>query len=142
MGSSMKKSWEHYSHTADMGIRGFGGTLEEAFASAALAMVAISVDLRKIEPKQQVDVTCEQPDRELLLIDWLNALIYEMAVRKMIFGRFEVKIEGECLIGKVWGEKLDMKKHRPAVEIKGTSYSDLKVARENEQWVAQCIIDI
>jgi SHS2 domain-containing protein len=138
----MKRSWEHYSHTADMGIRGFGATQEEAFASAALAMVAVSVDPKRIEPKQRVDVACEQPDRELLLIDWLNAIIYEMAVRKMIFGRFEVKMDGERLTGKAWGEKLDIKRHKPAVEIKGTSYSDLKVAQEDEHWVAQCIIDI
>ncbi len=138
----MKRSWEHYSHTADMGIRGFGATLEEAFAAAALAMVAVSVDPKRIEPKRRVDVACEQPDRELLLIDWLNAIIYEMAVRKMIFGRFEVKIDGERLTGKAWGEKLDIKRHEPAVEIKGTSYSDLKVAQEDEHWVAQCIIDI
>ena len=138
----MKKSWEHYSHTADMGIRGFGTTMEEAFAAAALAMVAISVDPKKIKHKQKVEVVCEQQENELLLISWLNSLLYEMATRKMLFSKFEVNIKGKYLVGKAWGEKLDLKRHRPVVEIKGTTYSDLKVLQEKGKWIAQCIVDI
>jgi tRNA nucleotidyltransferase (CCA-adding enzyme) len=138
----MKKGWEHYSHTADMGIRGFGSTMEEAFARAALAMVAISVDLKKIKQKQKIEVVCEQQDSELLLIAWLDNLLYEMAVKKMLFSRFEVKITNERLTGRAWGEKLDVKRHQPAVEIKGITYSDLKVAHEKGKWTAQCVVDI
>lgn len=137
-----KKSWEHYSHTADMGIRGFGITMEEAFAAAALAMVAISVEPKKIKQKQKVKVVCEQQENELLLIAWLSSLLYEMATRKMLFSKFEVSIKGEQLTGKAWGEKLDLKRHRPVVEIKGTTYSDLKVMQEKGRWIAQCIVDI
>jgi len=125
-----------------MGIRGFGRTMEEAFAAAATAMVAISVDPERVEQKQKVDIGCEQTDKELLLIEWLNSILYEMATRKMVFGRFEVHVEDERLTGKAWGEKLDIKKHDPGVEIKGTSYSDLKVIERNGKWTAQCIIDI
>jgi SHS2 domain-containing protein len=138
----MKKSWEHYSHTADMGIRGFGTTMEEAFASAALAMVAISVNPRKIEQKQKVEFVCEQDENELLFVEWLNSLLYEMAVKKMLFSRFEVSIKSKQLTGQAWGEKLNIKRHRPVVEIKGISFSDLKVAQEKGRWIAQCIVDI
>lgn len=138
----MKKGWEHYAHTADMGIRGFGSTAEEAFASAALAMVAVSVEPEKIEQKQKVDVTCHENDIELLFIEWLNSILYEMATRKMLFSRFEVAIDGDKLTGRAWGEKLDLKRHQPSVEIKGTSYSDLKVEEKDGKWTAQCIIDI
>jgi SHS2 domain-containing protein len=138
----MKKSWEHYSHTADMGIRGFGATMEDAFAAAALAMVAISVNPAKIKHKEKVEVICEQADNELLFVEWLNSLLYEMATRKMLFSKFEVNIKDNRLTGRAWGEKLDVKKHRPVVEIKGISFSDLKVARENGNWIAQCIVDI
>lgn len=138
-----KKGWEHYSHTADMGIRGFGATKEEAFAQAALAMIAISVDLKKIKTEQQIEITCEDDDDELLFIVWLNRLLYEMAARKMLFGRFEIKIEGRRLTANAWGEDLDLKRHRPVVEIKGASYTDLKVRQDRQGlWMAQCVVDI
>ena len=138
----MKKSWEHYPHTADMGIRGFGDSVQEAFAAAALAMVAVIVEPKKIEQKREVEIACEQPELELLLIDWLNSVLYEMATRKMLFSKFDVTIKDGKLTAKAWGEKLDLKKHKPAVEVKAATYSDLKVAQDKGKWIAQCIVDI
>ena len=138
----MKSNWELYSHTADMGIRGFGDTMAQAFEAAAIAMVAVNVDPEKIEQKQKIEVTCTEQDNELLFIAWLNRLIYEMATRKMLFSKFRVVIKNGELTGYAWGEKLDLKKHEPVIEIKGISYSDLKVTQENGKWIAQCIVDI
>jgi tRNA nucleotidyltransferase (CCA-adding enzyme) len=139
----IKKGWEHYSHTADMGIRGFGATKEDAFAQAALAMIATSIDPQTIGCDRQVEIACEGDDDELLFIAWLNHIIYEMDVRKMVFGRFEAAITGRQLTGRIWGEKLDLEKHKPVVEIKGATYSDLKVRQDkNGTWTAQCVVDI
>ena len=87
-----KRRWEHFPHEADMGIRGFGATLEEAFEQAAAAMTAIIADLDKIEPKQKIKIRCQAGDDELLFVDWLNSLICEMDTRKMLFSRFEVSV--------------------------------------------------
>lgn len=138
----MNRNWELYSHTADMGIRGFGDTMEESFEAAAIAMVAVNVDPGKIEPQKKIEVICSEQDNELLLVQWLNSLLYEMATRKMLFSKFKVAINNGELTGYAWGEKLDLKKHQPVVEIKGISYSDLKVTHENGKWIAQCIVDI
>jgi len=139
----VQKGWEHYSHTADMGIRGFGTTKEEAFAQAALAMIAISVDPKTIKHEQEIEICCEGEDDELLFFEWLNSLLYEMAVRKMLFSKFRIKLNGRQLTGKAWGEKLDLEKHRPVVEIKGATYSDLQVRKkEDGTWMAQCVVDI
>jgi len=140
----MKKSeWEHYSHTADMGIRGFGTTKEQAFAQAALAMIAVSVDLDTIGREQQIEISCEADDEELLFIVWLNSIIYEMATRKMLFSEFEVAISGKKLTAKALGEKLVLDRHRPVLEIKAATYSDLKVYQDKDgTWIAQCIVDI
>lgn len=138
-----KKGWEHYEHTADMGIRGFGATKEEAFEQAALAMIAITVDLEKIKHNEPVEITCEEDDDELLFVAWLNRLIFEMATRNMLFSKFEVRITGSTLSAKAWGEKLDPQRHKPVVEIKGASYSGLKVRQDkNGIWIAQCVVDI
>jgi SHS2 domain-containing protein len=135
--------WEHFPHQADMGIRGVGPTRAVAFGQAALAMTAIVTDPQNVAADRAVTISCEAPDDELLLVDWLNALIFEMASRHMLFNRFEVKLEGQRLNATAWGEAVDSEKHQPAVEIKGATYTELKVAqRDHGDWLAQCVVDV
>lgn len=126
-----------------MGVRGVGMTPAEAFEQAGLALTAVVTDPTIVTPAEAIEITCEAPDQELLFVDWLNALIYEMATRNMLFGRFEVQIDGQQLQGKAWGETVDIKRHEPAVEIKGATYTALSVSRDDTQrWVAQCVVDV
>ncbi len=135
--------WEHYQHPADMGIRGFGPSLAEAFEQAALALTAVITDLQTIEPKEKVEINCQEQDNELLFVGWLNALLYEMATRRMLFGRFKVKVENGQLIASAWGEPINVNKHEPVVEVKAATYGDLKVKQDkNGNWMAQCIVDV
>lgn len=137
------RGWEHFPHGADIGVRGRGASEAEAFAGAALALSAIVTDPDAVQRTEAVDVRCEAPDDELLLVDWLNALIYEMATRKMCFGHFDVRIENGRLAGRAWGEALDVARHAPDVEPKGATYTALRVAEDpNGRWVAQCVIDV
>ena len=88
-------------------------------------------------------MTCEAPDLELLFVEWLNAIIYEMAVRNMLFGRFSVRIENDRLDGTLWGEPVDVERHAPACEPKGATYTALKVAKDADgRWSAACIVDV
>ena len=135
--------WEHFPHQADMGIRGIGPTLAAAFEQAALAMTAVVTDPARVVSDQAVEIRCEAPDDELLLVDWLNALILEMAARHLLFSRFDISIAGHMLHATAWGEAVDPDKHRPAVEVKGATYTGLKVGRnESGQWLAQCVVDV
>jgi SHS2 domain-containing protein len=136
-------SWEHFPHSADMGVRGFGATPAEAFASAAVALTAIICDPAAVGPTTCVAIRCEAPDLELLLIDWLNAVIFEMSVRRMLFGRFEVRIEAGVLEACLYGEQVDRCRHQPAVEVKGATYTELKVGRIGDgRFIAQCVVDV
>ena len=67
-----------------------------------------AVTSAKVEPNQPVEVSCKAPDLELMFVEWLNCVIYEMAVRRMLFGRFAVRIEGLRLEGTLWGEPVDV----------------------------------
>lgn len=135
--------WEHFPHQADIGIRGLGSTKEQAFEQAALALTAVVADLDKIEPKEKVKINCQALDDELLLFDWLNSLLYEMDTRKMLFSRFEVHINQNNLTAIARGQKMDVSKHQPAVEVKAATYQDLRVRQdENGTWIAQCVVDV
>jgi SHS2 domain-containing protein len=90
-----------------------------------------------------VEISCQAPDLELLLVDWLNGLVYEMACRTMLFSRFQVRIAGTRLSGEAWGERIEVGRHAPAVEIKGATYTALAVRRTTDgQWLAQCVVDV
>jgi SHS2 domain-containing protein len=135
--------WEHFPHQADIGVRGLGVTLEQAFEQAALALTAVITDPAEVAAKEMLELSCMAPDAELLLVDWLNALIYEMVTRNMLFSRFEVQLEDNRLTAQVWGEALEVSRHHPAVEIKGATYTSLKVAQQPDGvWLAQCVVDV
>ena len=138
-----KAYWEHYSHPADMGIRGVGPTKEEAFAQAAMALTAVITDPEKIDARKAVEMVCVEDDDELLLFKWLGTLLYEMGTQNMLFGRFHVETIGSVLQATAWGEEVDVAKHEPAVEVKAATYADLKVRQDDEgNWIAQCIVDV
>ena len=135
--------WEHFQHQADVGVRGIGTSMAEAFEQAALALTAVVTDPRRVQPRQAVELDCRAPDPELLLVDWLNGLIYEMATRRLLFSRFRVDLRGETLQGTAWGEPLDPRRHHPAVEVKGATYTELAVRqRDDGCWIAQCVVDV
>ena len=137
-----RTGWEHFPHDADVGVRGFGATPAQAFEQAALALTAV-VTRAQIEPLNPVEVRCKAPDLELLFVDWLNAIIYEMAVRRMLFARFDVRIEDTGLEATLWGEPVDVARHAPACEPKGATYTALRVARDGDGgWSAACIVDV
>ena len=129
-----------------MGVRGVGTTLDEAFEQAALAMTAIITSAEVVE-RTKVEIECRAPDAELLLFDWLNALIFEMATRQMIFGAFDVSISegnGELrLTAQARGEPVNRSRHQPAVEVKGATYTALEVRHDPARgWLAQCVVDV
>ncbi|MBN1788721.1 MAG: archease [Sedimentisphaerales bacterium] len=133
--------WEHFSHQADIGIKAEADSLPGAFEDAASALTAIITE-KEIEPTEVVQVECSAENNEILLIDWLNAIIYEMAVRKMLFSKFEVEINSLKLSAKIWGEKIDYEKHAPAVEPKAMTYNQLSVKEENGKWTVRCVVDV
>jgi tRNA nucleotidyltransferase (CCA-adding enzyme) len=139
----MEANWEHFPHQADVGVRGIGSTKQAAFEGAGLALTAVVTDPISVAPTQAVSIVCEAPDDELLLVDWLNALIYEMATRKMLFSRFAVRLNDHSLHATAWGEPVEVRRHQPAVEVKGATYTELSVRQdERDRWIAQCVVDV
>ncbi|MHC4648829.1 MAG: archease [Planctomycetota bacterium] len=114
-----KTGWEHFPHQADIGVRGWGLTIEQAFEQVAVALTAVITEPDKVRPAQKVEIQCNAQDRELLLVDWLSSVLYEMATRKMLFSRFEVNIGKNHLTAAAWGQQIEI-----------------------STWVAQCVVDV
>lgn len=135
--------WEHFAHDADIGIRGFGRSLNEAFEQGALALTAICTNPNGVLSRDCIDVACSATDPEVLFVDWLNAVVYQMSTMHHLFGRFEVWTDGRELNARLFGEPVDVERHQPSVEIKGATFTELSVRRQsNGDWVAQCVVDV
>jgi tRNA nucleotidyltransferase (CCA-adding enzyme) len=135
--------WEHFEHGADIGVRGVAPTKSGAFEQAALALTAVITDPSRVRPLETVEIQCEAQDDELLLVRWLNALVSEMAVRRMLFGRFEVQLDGAHLRARLHGEPTSVPRHEPSVEVKGATCTALRVEHRDEGgWLAQTVVDV
>jgi SHS2 domain-containing protein len=145
--------FEHFAHGADIGVRGSGPTPAVAFAEAARALTAVVCDPETIAACDTVEIVCVAPDLEVLLVDFLNAVIYAMATHAMLFSRFEVTIAETTSAGiamsdwrlqaRAHGEPIDPLRHALAVEVKGATFTELRVGpRPDGGWLAQCVVDV
>ena len=137
------RSWEHFEHDADIGLRASAASREGLYEAMAQALTALVTDPGRVRAEESVAIHCEAPDDALLLTDWLNALIYEMATRGMLFGDWRVTCHGRVLDAVVKGERVDRVRHEPVVEVKGATYTALSVNRDSAgTWHGQCIVDV
>jgi SHS2 domain-containing protein len=136
------KIFEVVDHTADIGIKAYGKTPQQVFENAAVGMFSLMADLSGVEEKESFDIEAEGEDRESLLVDWLNELLYVFETKEMLLKRFEVtKWTEHHLLGKAYGEKINLKKHQLEAQIKAATYHMLKVSH-NDTWLAQVIFDV
>lgn len=138
-----ERRWEHIDHGADIGLLAVAPTREALFESVAEALTALITDPQSVRATTTVPIRCDAPDDAVLLVDWLNALIFEMATRRMLFGSWQVTLQDHALEAIVGGEPVDRARHQPVVEVKGATYTDLSVRQDGEgNWHAHCIVDV
>ena len=139
--------WEHFEHVADVGVRGRGNTPAHAFEEAARALFSLlSDDLAAIRPSVEERVVCESRNLEELLVAFLNELLFLFGARRVIFGRFNVRIDPEAgrfrLTAIAQGEPFDPARHEFTVLPKGATFTALEVAERDGEWIAQCVVDV
>lgn len=136
-------AWEHFEHGADVGVRGRGRTVEEAFEGAARALAAVVVEPERVRGETEVVLRAEAPELELLLVDWLDAVVWEISAHSFAFRDFRVTIRGTRLEATGRGEPIDPERHHPAVEVKGATHTLLAVVRADDgTWTAQTVVDV
>ncbi len=135
--------WKHFDHRADIGIEGVGPAPEQAFAQAAMALMAIMCDLETIEKKESRRIEVSGENLEILYYDFINELIYLITSEGFVFSQAEVSISGHGLRAEMIGEPMDISRHQPSVEVKAASFSSLEVTRSPEGlFIARCIVDV
>ncbi len=138
----MDADFETIEHTAEIGIRAHGASLEEAFANAARGMFSLMIDLDQIKEVEVRDIAVRAADQELLLAEWLSELLFLFDVEHVLFCRFQVEFPapGE-LRGQAWGERVDPDRHRIGLGIKAVTHHMLQIERE-DGYRASVIFDV
>ncbi len=139
--------FEFLEHTADVYIRAYGKTMEEAYANSALAMFEVMTDSDKIAQTQQENLQVEAEDQYALLYNWLEMLLVKFETEGMLYSKFEITDWKETeenfrFKAKVWGEKYDPKKHPQRVGVKAVTYHRMMIIKEKESAVLEFILDI
>jgi SHS2 domain-containing protein len=139
--------YEYLDHTADMGVRGIGPTLERAFSEGALAMLAAMADLDRVQCSHSFPIRCTASDIPFLFVEWLNEILYQREVNDVLLAkacvtRIKQTQDGWTLEGTAYGEPLDLERHETHTEVKDATFSGLEYRHEGESHVVQCILDV
>jgi SHS2 domain-containing protein len=135
------KRFELIEHTADMGLAAYGKTLAEAFANAAYGMFSIIAELDNVKEVESRRIEIKEDDKESLLFEWLNSLLYYFDVETLIFKRFDIVEFGDDHLAAVCrGEKYDPARHRLKTAVKSATYHMLEVDKEKKR--VQVIFDV
>lgn len=140
------KRYELIEHTADIGIRSYGRNLEELFENMAYGLFNQIAEIATLRPEHQETIKLETTNKEELLIDWLNELLYLFYAKKYLFCRFKVKkiTNEQRLEADAEGTSLDKKsvKNSLKLEVKSATYHNLKISKERERYTAEVIFDV
>lgn len=144
MGKDLNAPYETFEHSADIGIRGIGKDISQAFENGAKAMFSLMIsNFYALIPTKKVDISCVSFDIETLFTAWLNTLLAEADMNGLIFQNFNADIKDLTIKGAAWGEAFDPLRHERGIEVKGATFTELKVYRRTDGlWVAQCVVDV
>ena|SRR5688572_29112629 len=135
--------FELFEHTADLGLRASGRTLEELLIESARGLLAMQVaNPAAVRPVQTRTISLEAADPSLLLFDWLNELLYAFEAEKLLFADFELSLQGLRLQANCRGEPMDASRHEMDHEVKAITYHGLRVEQKEDRWEAEVIVDI
>jgi len=137
------KSFEVIDHTADVGIIAYGTEIKQVFANAALALFSLITELEDVGEELKYDVEVASEDRESLLVEWLNELIYLFDAEHVLLKKFDVQsLSNARLKAACYGEKFDPSRHRIKTGVKAATYHMLRIDKDNKGYKAQVIFDI
>ncbi|HYS70800.1 MAG TPA: archease [Thermoplasmata archaeon] len=134
------KRFEELDHTADVGIRAYGHTLDELFENAAAGMFSLITELDAVKPVGEYEVKLSAKDVKSLLFDYLSELLFLHETQKVLLSEFTAKVAGLAVDARARGERIDRKRHALHLAVKAVTYHAMEV--DPERGVAQVIFDI
>lgn len=135
--------YEVFDHTADLGLRIWAADRPSLYAEAARALFSLVVlNPDAVRPVEQRSFAIAGQQEDYLLFDWLSELLYTFETEHLLFGEFQIDLDGDGLRATARGERLDRSRHELDHEIKAITYHGLKIEATAAGWMAEFIVDI
>lgn len=133
--------------TADVAFAVWGEGREELFRAAAEALVNEMVENpAAIKSRETVELHLANHELDLLLLNFLNELIYLKDARQLLLRVDEMTIgdgpEGFTLEARCAGEAIDPARHHLLADVKAATLYRLKVERVGDSWKGTVVLDI
>lgn len=132
--------------TADICLRIKGKDIEELFENAAYALFSVISDIDQIDAKETKEIELSANNRNALLVDYLNELIYHWDAKKMLYNGFNCEInesEKEIrLISDNLGEKYNHQTHDLYTEVKAATYYGLDIKNTKQHLTCEITLDV
>jgi len=142
-GDAMARHCETFDHTADVGLAARADTRCELMSALAEGLADVMCDRAQVASARQRRVVVESEDAGALVVDFLSRLLLAFEVDRFLVAEARVWQCGEAsLSADLLGEHYDSARHELRNEVKAVTYHELKVARENDEWVARVILDL
>ena len=139
----MKKNYEVWDHTADIGLIVYGEDLKALFENAGEAFFHLITDLKKVRRRIERRIHIDGESLDRLMVDWLSELLYLHDVENLLFKGFKIESVGEeGLRAIVKGERFREGVHVIKTEVKAVTYHRIEVRQKDGHWRAQIIFDL
>ena len=137
------KKYDLLEHTADIGIKAYGRSLQELFENASFGLFEIIADLENVKPKERFEINLDEENKEELFVAWLRELLYKFSTNQILFNNFVIReLTDTKLNAFAWGEKMDKSKHNIKAEVKAVTYHGLKLEKSQTGWQTEVIFDV
>ena len=145
----MKKAgFKFKDHTADVEVKSWGRTLEEAFSQTALSlMTTITPNLNKISSKIEKKIEIVSEDKYALCIDFLTEFLFLFDTDDLVFNDIFIESidsleNGYRLKAVVKGDHFDKDKHEIGTEVKAITYSFMNIEEKKRKVEISIVFDI
>jgi len=138
----MARRYEVIDHTADIGIAAYGSDLNSLFSNAAVGMLSLMIKTDTMRHDVTREISLAAEDSEILLVEWLNELLYIIYTEHLVLYRFDIFIDEGRLTAKCSGQRLEQKSTWFVREIKAATYHNLEITYKEGMYSARIIFDI
>lgn len=131
-------------HATDAFIEITAKDLNEAFITVANAVINITIDQDRVEPKKEMKIVARGKDLRYLLFSWLEEVTFTLITEGFAIYKVELEIQqnGEYIINaKALGEPIDLDKHHYKVEIKAPTFHEMKI-EQNDHVFMRVLVDL
>lgn len=133
--------------TADVAFEAWGESREAMFAAAADALLGTQVESPEAVARlREVDVEAEAEELDLLLLAFLQELIFRKDAGRLLLHAASIRIEGSegayRVVATARGESIDPARHRLLADVKAVTLHRLRAAFEDGAWRATVVLDI